>query len=256
MLRRSFLQAVGAAGVAAGQPDSGAPRTRFYTFESVLMKNGDQVARLHDFMSHAFLPAARRLHGGPIIFLEALVAPHLPQFASVMGFASAADALSLYSRLHQQEGYSAAVERWESGANPPYEQTASALLEAADYSPEIPAGEPAKQPRIFELRTYHSPTWRQLGALHQRFAGREIPIFHRNGIHPLFYTSTVFGNNLPNLTYLIPFDDLAAREKAWSAFGADADWLRVRRESVAKDGEIASVIQISLFKATAYSPIQ
>jgi hypothetical protein len=256
MLRRSFLQAVGAAGVAGANPDSGATRTRFYTLESLLLKNGDQVARLHDFMSHAFFPAARRFHPGPMISLEAVVAPHVPQFAVVMGFASAADALSLHTRLHQQEGYAAAVEKWESGPNPPYERTASSLLEAADYSPEFPAGEPARQPRIFELRTYHSPTWRQLGALHQRFAGREIPIFHRNGIHPLFYTSTAFGDNLPNLTYLIPFDDLAAREKAWTAFGSDAEWIKVRQESVARDGEIASVIQISLFKATAYSPFR
>ena len=256
MLRRSFLRTVGAAGAAGANPDASATRTRFYTIESLFLKNGEQVARLHDFMSRAFFPAARALHSGPMIFLEALVAPHLPQFAIVMGFASPSDALSLYTRLHQQEGYTAAVERWESGPNPPYEQTASTLLEAADYSPEIPAGEPAKQPRIFELRTYHSPTWRQLGALHQRFAGREIPIFHRNGIRPLFYTSTVFGNNLPNLTYLIPFEDLAAREKAWTAFGADAEWIKVRKESVARDGEIASVMQISLFKATAYSPFQ
>jgi hypothetical protein len=132
----------------------------------------------------------------------------------------------------------------------------STLLEAAEYSPEIASIETAKKPRVFELRTYHSPTWRQLGALHQRFAGREIPIFHRNGIHPLLYTSTVFGANLPNLTYLIPFEDLAAREKAWTAFGADEEWIKVRKESVAKDGEIASVIQISLLRATAYSPVQ
>jgi hypothetical protein len=192
-----------------------------------------------------------------MILLEALVAQHMPQFAIVTGFASASDAMSLYTRLHQQEGYAAAVEKWESGPNPPCEETSSTLLEAADYSPEIPTvAEPPKQSRVFELRTYHSPTWRQLGALHERFAVREIPIFHRNGIHPLFYTSTVFGNNLPNLTYLIPFDDLAAREKAWNAFGADAEWVKVRKESVARDGEIASVIRISLFRATAYSPIQ
>lgn len=256
MMRRSFLQAVGAAGVAGASADSGAARTRFYTLESSLMENGDQVARLHDFMSHAFVPAARKVHTGPMLFLEALVAQHVPQVAVVMGFSSASDALSLNTRLHQQEGYTAAVEKWESGPNPPFEQTTSTLLEATGYSPEIAAGESAKQPRIFELRTYHSPTWRQLGALHQRFASREIPIFHRNGIHPVFYTSTVFGANLPNLTYLIPFDDLAAREKAWSAFGADAEWVKVRKESVAKDGEIASVIQITLFKATAYSPFQ
>ena len=255
MLRRSFLQAAGAAGVAGASVDSGAARTRYYTMESLLLENGEQVGRLHDFMSHAFIPSARKVHTGPMVLLEALVAPHVPQFLVIAGFGSVTDALSLYPRLHQQEGYTAAVEKWEGGATPPYVQTASALLEAADYSPEFPT-ESAKQPRIFELRTYHSPTWRQLGALHQRFSGREVAIFHRSGIHPLFYTSTVFGSNLPNLTYLIPFDDLAAREKAWSAFGADPEWTKVRKESVAKDGEIASVIQISLFKATAYSPFQ
>lgn len=256
MMRRSFLQAVGAAGVAGANAETVAARTRYYTLESVPMQNGDQVARAHGFMSHAFVPSARTFHTGPIILLEALVAPHMPQLLVIVGFTSASDALSLYPRLHRQQGYSAAVEKWESGPNPPYERTASTLLEAADYSPEIPASEPRKQPRVFELRTYHSPTWRQLDALHQRFAGREVPIFHRNGIHPLFYTSTVFGDNLPNLTYLIPFDDLAAREKAWTAFGADPEWTRVRKESVARDGEIAAIIQISLFKATAYSPIQ
>jgi len=235
--------------------DAGPARTRYYTLESFYLENGEQVARLHDFLSHAFVPAARKVYTGPMLVLEAVVAPHVPQILVIAGFASATDALSLYPRLHQQEGYSGAVEKWEAGAIPPYEQSASTLLEAAEYSPEFPA-ESAKQPRIFELRTYHSPTWRQLGALHQRFSGREIAIFHRSGIHPLFYTSTVFGNNLPNLTYLIPFDDLASREKAWSAFGADPEWVKVRKESVAKDGEIASVIQISLFKATAYSPFQ
>ncbi len=252
MLRRSFLQAVGAAGVAGAGSDSGAARTRYYTMESLLMENGEQVGRLHDFLSHGFLPAARKVHTGPMLVLEAVVASHVPQVAVVMGFGSAADALSIHSRLQQQDGYTAAVEKWETGVIPPCEQMVSTLLEAADYSPEFPQS--AKQPRIFELRTYHSPTWRQLGALHERFAGREIPIFHRSGIHPVLYSSTAFGSSMPNLTYLIPFDDLAAREKAWGAFGADPEWVKVRKESVEKDGEIASVIQISLFKATAYSP--
>ena len=87
-------------------------------------------------------------------------------------------------------------------------------------------------------------------------AGPEIRIFHRVGIHPILYTSTLIGANLPNLTYLIPFDNLAAREKAWDAFGSDPEWLKVRKESIEQHGQISSVIQISLFKATAYSPIR
>ena len=164
--------------------------------------------------------------------------------------------MSIWTKLHQQEGYSKAVERWEIEPNAPYEHTSLTLLEAADYSPEIRIAEPAKAPRIFELRVYHSPTWRQLTALHERFSGPEIRIFHRCGIHPLFYASTVFGTNLPNLTYLIPFDDLAAREKAWNAFTGDPEWLKVRKESTEKHGQIASVIQVSLFRATPYSPIR
>jgi hypothetical protein len=120
----------------------------------------------------------------------------------------------------------------------------------------VPLNPPPKTPRIFELRTYHSPTGRQLKALHERFAGPEIRIFHRSGIHPVFYTSTVFGANRPNLTYLIPFDDLATREKAWAAFGADPEWAKVRKESIEKYGQITSVIQMSLFRATAYSPVR
>jgi hypothetical protein len=103
---------------------------------------------------------------------------------------------------------------------------------------------------------YHSPTWRQLKALHERFAGPEIKIFHRVGVHPLLYSSTLIGPNMPNLTYLIPFENLAAREKAWDAFGADPDWITARKESIEKHGQISSVIQISLFKATAYSPVR
>ena len=61
---------------------------------------------------------------------------------------------------------------------------------------------------------------------------------------------------MPNLTYLIPFENLAAREKAWDAFGADAEWVKVRKESIEKYGQISSVVQISIFKAAEYSPVR
>jgi hypothetical protein len=143
----------------------------------------------------------------------------------------------------------------EEGTEPLVEKHSTTLLETTAYSPEIVA-KPAAKPRIFELRVYHSPTWRQLKALHERFAGPEIKIFHRVGVHPLLYTSTLIGDNMPNLTYLTPFDSLAAREKAWDAFAADPEWIKVRKESIDKHGQIANVIQIALYRATPYSPIR
>ena len=76
------------------------------------------------------------------------------------------------------------------------------------------------------------------------------------GVHLLLYTSTLIGDNMPNLTYLTPFDSLAAREKAWDAFGADPEWIKVRKESIDRHGQVANVIQIALYRATAYSPIR
>jgi hypothetical protein len=231
-------------------------KSRFYVVQNFYMRNGTQVDRIHDFLSKDFLPKYKEVQSGPVICLEALVAPHMPQVAVIAGFRSLDEVLATEGKLFALPGFGEAWKRWEAGQEPPYEHLSTSLLAATDYSPEIsPMNPPPKSPRIFELRTYHSPTLRQLKALHERFAGPEIKIFHRCGVHPVLYTSTVFGPNKPNLTYVIPFDNLAAREKAWAAFGADPEWVKVRQESIEQHGQIASVIQISLFRATAYSPV-
>ena len=236
---------------------AGAEKTRYYMLQHMYLKNGTQPGRQHDFLSKALLPALSRVHTGPKIVLEALVAPHMPEIALIFGVRSLEEIQSLGEKVWKQEGLQKAYDAMESDPEPPFEHYSMSLLEAAEYSPEIvPQDPPPKTPRIFELRTYHSPTWRQLKALHERFAGPEIRIFHRSGVHPVLYSTTVFGANMPNLTYLIPFDNLAAREKAWAAFGADPEWAKVRKESIDKHGQISSVIQIWLYRATAYSPIR
>jgi len=97
---------------------------------------------------------------------------------------------------------------------------------------------------------------RQNRLLHERFAGPEIRIFHRVGVHPILYTTTLIGPNMPNLTYLTPFASLAEREKAWEAFGADPEWIKVRKESIDKGGQITNQISITLLRPAEYSPIQ
>ena len=231
------------------------PRTRYYLIQNYYLRNSTQLPRLNEFMSQGFLPAANKVNPGPKIFLEALVAAHMPQFVTIAGFRTAEEVASMRAALRQDAAYRKAFAAWEEGPEPPYEHFSQTLLQATDFSPEIPA-KAAETPRIFELRTYHSPTWRQLAALQERFAGPEVRIFHRLGIFPVFYTETVLGANMPNLTYLTPFDSLAAREKAWDAFASDPEWVKVRKESIDRHGQISSVIQVTLLKATPYSPIR
>jgi hypothetical protein len=232
--------------------EGAAAAPRYYVLEHYYLRNGTQLPRIHEFFANGLLPASG-FHAGPKLFLEAVVAPHMPQVASITGFESVAQVEAYRGRLHESGDYRKAFAAWEAGPEPPYEHYQQILLRASPYNVAPPAK--AKSPRLFELRVYHSPTWRQLAALHERFAGPEIKIFHRVGVHPILYSETAIGPNMPNLTYVIPFDDLASREKAWNAFSADPEWIRVRKESIDASGQISLVIQISLFRAALYSPL-
>lgn len=243
----------GFASAATSAADSKTYRT--YMLWQMFLKNGSQPQRAHDYLKNALVPYFTRAKC-PLLVMEALVAPHMPQIAGIMGFKSLADLAEVHAASEKDEALMKLHEQWDRDVEPNAESHSSMVLQATDFSPElVPDKEARKTPRIFELRTYHSPSAHQLLALNQRFAGPEIKIFHRCGIHPLLYTNTIIGPNVPNLTYVIPFDSLDAREKAWNAFGADPEWIKVRRESIEKSGQISSVIQISLWKATPYSPV-
>ncbi len=254
MNRRTFAGAL--AGFAAARPlwpaDSD-KRTQFYTLDVFQLKQGTQAARMHDWFSNSVLPKMAKIHPGPKIVLEAVIAPHTPQLAFIAGFSSFDEIWTVLSKLNEPD-LSAAWSKIEHGPEPPYETETLSILQAAPYSTEI-AAQKHDKPRYFELRQYHSPSASQLQALHERFAGPETRVFHRSGIHPLFYSSTLIGPNLPNLTYLIPFDSLAAREQAWDKFGADPEWVKARKESIDKSGQIVAVSDISIYRATPYSPV-
>ena len=57
------------------------------------------------------------------------------------------------------------------------------------------------------------------------------------------------------MIYVLAFDDLAQRDSAWAAFGADEEW-RAVRAATNKDGNIVSRVVNALLIPTDYSPLQ
>jgi hypothetical protein len=70
---------------------------------------------------------------------------------------------------------------------------------------------------LWELRTYRGAN--------PALASHAASTFPSAGIRPLLSES-----NGRNLTYLIPFEDLTARDRAWTLVNADARWIRARTQ--------------------------
>ncbi len=230
-------------------------KTRLYRLQYMYLRQGDQGSRINRFLSWQMPLLTKNIQ--TVGVFSALLGPRMPLTLVLFGFSGFEEMEAADERIRKDSGYQAALEEMEKGAEPPYDCADHVLLRAADFSPEVvPLKEKPKTPRIFELRVYHAPTERQLRYLHERFAGAEIGIFHRSGVHPILYGDTLVGPDMPNLTYLMPFASLADREKAWDAFGADPEWAKVRAESIARGGQIVSHNNISLLRAASFSPIQ
>ena len=88
------------------------------------------------------------------------------------------------------------------------------------------------------------------------FEDGEIAIFRRLGMKVVFFGSAFAGANLPNLTYMLGYDDLAHRDKVWKAFGADPEWQKMRVLPGLSDAEVVSNISSILLRPLPFSPVR
>jgi hypothetical protein len=106
---------------------------------------------------------------------------------------------------------------------------------------------------IYERRSYDVVPGR-MPAMHARFQNHTLGLFKRHGIRVVGFWEAIIGTS-GVLHYLLQFDDLGHRERAWAGFLADPDWHRVRAESE-KDGPIVARIRNEIWRPTPYSPMQ
>src|SRR5258708_3946099 len=149
--RRQFHQTLGATALLAGLRAEAAPlKSRFFTLERYQMKSGDQPARLHEYLSTGLVPAMAKVHDGPVIVLDAMVAAHLPSVILIRGFASMTQPQEVADKLGKDEKHNQAFAKWETGNDSTVEKWSTTLLAAAPYMPDIVSDPQRKTPRIFE----------------------------------------------------------------------------------------------------------
>jgi hypothetical protein len=254
MNRRVFMSASAGAGAglvsAADQPN----RPQYYELQRFQMKNGPQAQKTNDFFQHFYLPAVKKLGMPPVGFFNAVIGEEAPFLLMLVSHPDIASVESLNDKLNADSEYRKGFAAYL-GGELPYNRREVSLLKAFESMPTLQVP-PGTGGHFFEMRTYESNTSLTLQRKVKMFGDGEIAIFKRLGMNPVFFAQTRFGRNVPNLTYMLAYDDLAHREAVWKAFGADPEWQKLRATPGLADAEIVSNISNSILRPTAYSQVK
>ncbi|MGN1064936.1 MAG: NIPSNAP family protein [Thermoguttaceae bacterium] len=84
--------------------------------------------------------------------------------------------------------------------------------------------------RLLQLRTYNSPNYERNFAKAQMFESAEHDLFRRCGMLTVFMGTAVFGSWVPNVTYMLSFENNEARREGWSKFGQSPEWGKLSKD--------------------------
>lgn len=221
-----------------------------------LSNNNGQLRRANDFFGKVYAPAAERVGLPPVGFFLPVIAEQAPFLLMLATHPTLDSFETANQRLAGDAAYAKGLDAYLTDAQP-YMRRDVTLLRAFPGIPAmtIPVAK-ANVSRVFELRTYESNTSLTLRRKIKMFEDGEAAIFRRLGMSPVFFAQTVAGRNMPNLTYMLCYDDLAAREKLWKDFGSDPEWRKLRDAPGNSDAEIVSNIGNLIVRPAPYSQIK
>jgi hypothetical protein len=111
--------------------------------------------------------------------------------------------------------------------NQPYTRLETIVLKAFPkmLEPAVPELASPKPERVYELRSYESPTEKyNINKVSMFNDGNEVALFKRLNFNAVFYAEVLAGSHMPNLMYMTTFNNRADRDKHWDAFSNDPEW--------------------------------
>lgn len=229
----------------------------FYELRTYDLRNDLNPTRIHEFFQRLYVPFLKRSGVGPVGSFNVISGHISPALILLIDYPSLSVMQSVAERALTDKDLTAGWKTFET-QELGYVRYESVLLKAFDGHQKIEVPETAeKRPgRVFELRTYESRNAFTLRDKITMFNQEEIKIFRDSGFAPVFFGEGMIAPRLPHLTYLVGFDNMAAREKCWDAFRTNPDWARVRVKPGWTDAEAVSNSIASFLRPTAFSEIR
>ncbi len=213
---------------------------RKYSFASA-----EKREAFEGFLKDCAIPALNRAGIKPVGAFKLLAADNpklkLKEDANelyvLLPFASAESVLGLQYVLDGDRAYQ------EAGTgildvpkkDPAYKRIESSLFLAFKGIPKVEVPTMAES-RILQLRIYESHNADRALRKKEMFDdGGELALFREVGMAPVFFGQALAGTLLPNLTYMLSFENEEAQKKAWDTFLKHPTWTKLKRDPKYRD---------------------
>jgi hypothetical protein len=238
MQRRDFLSASLAASAvslserAAAQSQGTAEGPRdYFLIRRYHAVTGPQQGLIEKYFADALIPTLKTLDIGPAGAMRVEFGPETPTYYLLLPSRSLDPLVTLDLRLAGNSDFVKSAEAFWSApaAAPAFVRVDSTLLISFDGWPMLvpPAAQGLKGKRIFQLRTYESPSFAAHVRKVEMFNSGEFEIFKNAGCRPMFFADTLVGARMPSLTYMLSFAGLQELEAGWDAFRNDPAWKKL-----------------------------
>lgn len=212
-------------------PETVANEREFYQLKVYSFSSEDQVAATDNYLQNAFIPAVKKqgIDKVGVFKFRTNEKDTVQRTYVLLPFKSMEDFLALDNKLSEDAEYAAAGSAYLNAAydNAPYDRIESILMQAFTDMPmmQVPNLDSPRAERIYELRSYESPTEKlYVNKVDMFNAGGEVKLFDRLNFNAVFYGEVLSGAHMPNLIYMTTHADMATRDKNWEAFVDSPEW--------------------------------
>ena len=264
MERRRFLasslaaSAIAFTGKSKAQESAGTQR-EFYELRKYFMQSGPQTKLTENYVANALIPALNRMGMSPIGAFNLTIGPEMPTLYVLIPSTSVEALVTSDLKLAQDKEFMQAAEPfWSAPAKePPFVRIESQLMIAFEGHPKltVPPSTAKHAKRVFQLRTYESPTNGDHVRKVEMFHSGEFAVFQKAGFDQVFYGDSLVGPRLPHLTYMLSFPDIGEMNGKWAAFGSDPDWKKLSSSPRYAFESIVSNITSLILTPTDFSQI-
>ena len=242
MDRRKFIVSSTAAGVGAvASAEAAATEKRcFYELIKAQVVNNAQKGAFEKYWAEAAIPALNRQGIQPVGVLRPKYGAHGLDYYILIPHPDIESFLNCWDRLAEDEEYLAKGSTFlQAGMDAPsYYRLSTSLLQAFTHLPgiEMPEKLKNKAGRIFEVRIYESHSREKALLKVEMFnEGGEIQVFKETGMNPVMFGETLAGEKMPNLTYMLAFENMTERDAAWKTFVESDGWNKLKNLPRYKD---------------------